>query len=218
MPTVISINSTEDASTIAATAYREAFIQPVLSGAGLTLIELTNIDANAVKAQASVNDPNVVYVTGVSHGTSDSFTGSDGAPIFALSDRNCAWAQGKVIHFLSCNTATCLGPDLVKPSRGGAAAFLGYTALFTWPSGTAAGSAALFFDCDAEIDRVLASKGSTGQALKQTLSKYDGHINALKATGDPQDARIAAMLSLNRNALRGPDGTNEYGNPAATIM
>jgi len=218
MGSAVSIGSYEDSSTIAAVAYRETFIDPLLDAAGVHVQDLDGPDANAAKALVAVQNPNVVYVTGASHGTCGAFTGSDGTPVFSIEDAAPGWAKGKVIHFLSCGTAVYLGPDLVAPSRGGAAAFLGYAADFSWPSDDPPGTAAAFFSCDAEIDRVLAAGGTAGAACQAALAKYDAQIAAWKASGDPAQGRMAAMMVLNRGALCGPDGSNEFGDPNATIL
>jgi len=218
MASVVSIGSYEDSSTIAATAYRETFIEPLLEAAGLVVQELDGPHANAAEALVAVQNPGVIYVTGASHGTCGAFTGSDGTPVFSIGDAAPGWAKGKVIHFLACSTAVLLGPDLVKPSRGGAAAYLGYTKDFSWPADNPPGTAAAFFSCDAEIERVLANKGTAGTAYEAALAKYDAQIAAWKASGDPTQGRMAAMMTLNRGALCGPDGSNEFGDPNATIL
>jgi hypothetical protein len=115
--------------------------------------DLSDADANPQAAAQGADDLTVVYVTGVSHGTSDSFTGDQDVPIFQTGSYGAGTFRGRIVHFLACNTALGLGRDIV--SAGGAKAFFGYSGLFTWPDDTSGQYSGLFFDCDAEIDRAV---------------------------------------------------------------
>jgi hypothetical protein len=159
----------------------------------------------------------VRYLTGVSHGKSDTFTGDGDSPIFSVGQLDPAWTRDKVVHFLACNTAIFLGPSIVAPNGGAAAAFFGYKGNFSWPSDGDSGYSAMFFDCDAEIDRALASGSTAGAALQQTVAKYNATIAGLTKLGDPESLRLAATLKCNLNLLCGPDGSNQFGNPQAKI-
>jgi hypothetical protein len=214
---VLAIHSTWDAATQRASQYRRSFVFPLLKNASLAVTELQGSDANAGTAQADAAQPGVRYLTGVSHGKSDTFTGDGDLPIFTVGQLDPAWTQNKVIHFLACNTGIFLGPSMVAPNGGAAAAFFGYKGNFSWPSDGDSAFAAMFFDCDAEIDRALASKATAGAALRQAVAKYNVTIAGLVKLGDPESLRLAAMLKTNLNLLCGPDGSNQFGDPEATI-
>jgi len=106
---------------------------------------------------------------------------------------------------------------MADPNVGAAAAFFGYKGLFTWPSDGNSQYAALFFDCDAEIDRSLASGLTAGAALANTIDKYNKAISNLFQLGDPISLRLAATLKSNLSLLCGPDASNEFGSPQAKI-
>jgi hypothetical protein len=215
--TVLAVDSTWDDATQIASQYRRTFVYPVLDQSGLPVTELKDADANAQEAQQGASNPSVRYLTGVSHGKSDTFTGDQDCSVFTTGSIDPTWTRGKVIHFLACNTALFLGPNMVDPNAGAAAAFFGYKGLFTWPSDQNSQYAAMFFDCDAEIDRCLASGTNAGTALTNCIAKYTQTISNLKQAGDPLSLRLAATLQANLNLLCGPNGTNGFGDPQATI-
>lgn len=215
--TVLAVDSTWDDATQIASQYRRSFVHPILDQAGLAVAELKDADANAQEAQQGASNPSVRYLTGVSHGKSDTFTGDEDCSIFTTGSIDPTWTQNKVIHFLACNTALFLGPNMVDPNAGAAAAFFGYKGPFTWPSDGDSQYAAMFFDCDAEIDRSLAGGANAGTALANTITKYTQAISNLKQAGDPLSLRLAATLQTNLNLLCGPNGSNEFGNPQAKI-
>jgi len=215
--TVVAINSTWDANTANATQYREAFVQGLFAAPQFALSELMGSDASQPKAGIAASDPSVVYIMGVCHGTSDTFTGDQDTPVFVAGDINQATFGGKVVHFLACNTAVLLGRKIAEPGVGGAKAFFGYKGPFTWPADDDYQYADTFFDCDAEIDRALAAGATAGAAMQQTLTKYANKIAFLKSKGDPTCLRLAALLEANRCLLCGPLVDNEYGSSGATL-
>ena len=213
----LAIDSTWDAATRRASQYRSSFVHPVLNNAGLPVTELKDSDANAATAQSDARQPAVQYLTGVSHGKSDTFTGDGDSPIFVVGQLDPAWTRNKIVHFLACNTAIFLGPSMVAPSGGAAAAFFGYKGNFSWPSDGDSTYAAMFFDCDSEIDRALAARATAGAALQQAIDKYNTTIAGLVKLGDPESLRLAATLKCNLNLLCGPDGSNQFGDPQAKL-
>lgn len=215
--TVVAINSTWDANTANATQYREAFVQGLFGAPKFALSELKGADASQPKAGTAASGPSVVYITGVCHGTSDTFTGDQDNPVFVAGAVNKATFGGKIVHFLACNTAALLGRNIADPGIGGAKAFFGYSGLFTWPDDGDSQYADTFFDCDAEIDRALAAGATAGTAMRQTLSLYANKIAFLKSMGDPTSLRLAALLETNRSILCGPLVDNEYGSSGATL-
>jgi hypothetical protein len=216
---VLAIDCTFDPETSTASGYRSSFVLPALQQAGLAVSELQGSHVNPAEVHAAAAAPSLRYLTGVSHGLFDTFTGDGGtSAVFTTGELDPSWTQGRVIHFLACSTAKTLGPTLVSkgPGGGAAAAFFGYYDLFQWPDDSQ--YADLFFDCDAEVDRSLANGATAGVALSNTIAKYNQEINGLIQLGDPVSQHLANLLSQNLNLLRGPDGLNEYGDPNATII
>jgi hypothetical protein len=74
--------------------------------------------------------PNVVYLTGVGHGFPNSYTGDNLDPIFSVGQFGSKEVSGKIVHFLSCETAATLGPAFVAK---GCRAYFGYSDNFTYP-------------------------------------------------------------------------------------
>jgi hypothetical protein len=212
---VLSIDSTWDEATSAASIYRETFVLPLFTAAGLNVNDLSDSDANQQEAAQGVSDPSVIYVTGVCHGTSDAFTGDQDVPIFQTGSYAADTFKGRIVHFLACNTALSLGRDIV--ASGGAKAFFGYNGLFTWPDDSSGQYSALFFDCDAEIDRALVAGADAGTAMARAIAKYTAQISFLKGKGDTVSLNLAALLEMNRDLLCGPTVDNEFGSAAAKL-
>lgn len=210
---VLAVDASYDPATIIATSYRKKFVLPLLNQIPFACLELTGDNANPDSVGAVAGNPAIVYVTGVSHGAPDAFTGDNQVPIFVAGELNPNFVANRVFHFLACNTATSLGPSM---TAAGAAAFFGYAGLFAWPA-AADPYAAMFFDCDAQIDRSLAAGESAGQALANTVAKYNNQISGLVQAGGDLNLRLAAALRCNLNLLRGPNGMNPYGDPNAKI-
>jgi hypothetical protein len=213
---VLAIDASYDPATMIATGYRERFVLPLLNQGPFSLRELAGPNANPQSVAAMAGNPTIVYVTGVCHGTPDTFTGDHEVPIFIAGRLNPAFVKNRIFHFLACNTATVLGPNMTDPNVGGASAFFGYSGLFAWPA-AADQYAAMFFDCDAEIDRCLAAGQTAGQAFANTVAKYNNEIAGLVQLGDSLSLKLAAALTCNLRLLRGPNGASPYGNPNARI-
>jgi|SRR5450631_962009 len=211
----VAVDSTWDDSTQIASAFRRTHVHPYLATKGLKVNELTGQSADRAHATVAVKSPAITYVTGVSHGRNDAFTGDNNLPVFDTEAYPPEMFRGKIVHFLACNTAYLLGRTLVKQAEAGA--FFGYVGPFAWPSDAADKSAAIFFDCDGEIDRALADGATAAEAGQRAIAKFDQQIAALRALGDANSLHTAAMLECNRDKLRSPCNGAEYGSRNATL-
>jgi hypothetical protein len=79
--------------------------------------------AKRVYAGPKARQAGVVYLTGVGHGSYTTFTGHFYDAVFEVGNYSAAEPSGKIVHFLSCETAAHLGPDFVK---NGCLAYFGY--------------------------------------------------------------------------------------------
>jgi hypothetical protein len=152
--------------------------------------------------------PAVDYLTGVGHGSYNLYTGDHGHVVFEIGNYDPEEAKGKIIHFLSCQTARELGPDFV---RNGCRAYFGYDENFTFHMA----DKDVFFECDSEIDKAFADGLSTMQVYDRVKKLYDQRIADLRAAGK---LYVAATLEFDRDHLRCPSsgGTN-WGDPKAKL-
>jgi hypothetical protein len=213
---ILAIDSTWDDNTREATAYRYTNVYGYLNAHGYPIHQLTGDHANEAEATIGAEVPSIVYITGVSHGTPDCFSGDQDRRVFQVGHYDPDAVKGKIVHFLSCYTAQYLGRDLTDPSVG-AAAFFGYAGKFAWPAEGGNDYAGIFFDCDAEIDRALVDGATAAEAGQRAVTKFDAAIAALKAMGDDESHRVAAMLEWNRDNLCGPHCGAEYGSGDAKL-
>jgi hypothetical protein len=115
------------------------------------------------------------------------------------------------VHFLSCETATGLGPSFVA---NGCKAYFGYSDNFTYPPSLAD----VFFECDSEIDRGFADGLSADEVFQSVLERFQQHIDQLKSTGDSGDLFNASVLQVDLRLLRAPSVADEYGDKNARLI
>lgn len=219
---MVAVDFSSDETLQMACQYRENKVYPTL--VGLPAINgsnvLTNDQANKPSVNNALLDPAVVYITGVAHGTADSFPGdSDDPPVFAttIGGYDPTLIKGRILHLLSCNTADLLGRALADPNGGGASAFFGYKSNFTWPTNVDQRYADIFFDCDAQIDLALASGKNAGQAYAAAIQMYESQHDALIAEGTDESLYIASMLETNKDMLCAPSVDGAYGSTTAML-
>lgn len=206
---VVGIESHWDASTKPAWKYRKKNVYPYLRRQGLKIDLLPGARARRKGAAAAAKKWHDAYLTGSGHGESYKFTGDRGERIFEVGYYERAESDGKVAHFLSCDTAQQLGPDFVSH---GCRAYFGYDVDFAWPEQA---DPAPFFRCDAEIDFALADGETAKRALERTRKEFDrwiGELNLVKG-----DTGAAGSLATLRDHLFGPSRDRRYGNPAARL-
>ena len=152
--------------------------------------------------------PNVVFLTGVGHGVADTYTGDMYDPILSVGAYDPAEVAGKVIHFLSCDTALTLGPDVVA---NGCRAFFGYDTVLIYPPE----EEATVLECDSEIDRAFADGLTAQQVYQRVRDLFDKRIGERQGAGAWYAASALATI---RDHLRAPSVGAQWGSPGATIL
>lgn len=178
---------------------------------------LTDAHANLAELSNALNQADVVYLTGVGHGASDTFPSAppSEAPLpvmLSTTQYDPPSVRGKVVHLVSCSTGFQLGLALAAPGGGGVAAFFGYSKPFSWPVGVPDKILDLVFSCDAQIDFALAAGCTAGEAYNQAVQAYQDAKKTILADYPDIGAQIAAALDANRACLCGPQvGIYDYG-------
>jgi len=207
---VLAIDANFDPVTKAPFEYREEHVYPYFEKKGFKVVRRQGTSARRAEVAPQARKPNVVYLTGVGHGFPDSYTGDNLDPIFSKGHFRREESEGKIVHFLSCETAAGLGPHFVT---NGCRAYFGYSDEFTYPPVLAE----VFFECDSEIDRGFADGLTAGQVFKKVIGRFQKHIARLKATGDGGDLFNASVLEVDLRLLRTPSSGTEFGDPGAKL-
>jgi hypothetical protein len=208
---VLAIDSNFEPVTEAPFEYREQNVYPYFVDKGFTVVRRQGSKARRAQVAPEARKPNVVYLTGVGHGFVNSYTGDNLNPIFRKGHFSVKESRGKIVHFLSCETAAGLGPDFVA---NGCKAYFGYSDNFTYPPSLAE----VFFECDSEIDRGFADGETADAVLKRVLALFQKHIDQLKSTGDGGDLFNASVLEVDLKLLRAPSLDAQFGDPNAKLV
>ena len=147
---------------------------------------------------------------GVGHGSPTTFTGHFYDVVFEVGNYSAAEASGKIVHFLSCETAADLGPDFV---RNGCLAFFGYDEDFVF---TVADQDA-FFECDSEIDRAFADGLTAAEVYDRVEKLFAKRVANFRAQGKYTEA---ATLESDLDCLRcpsSPPGGTAWGSEQAKL-
>lgn len=209
--TILAIDANFDPITKAPFEYREENIYPLFQEKGFTIVRRQGEAARRTEVAPQARKPNVVYLTGVGHGFPNSYTGDNLDPIFSVGNFSPEEVTGKIVHFLSCETAAGLGPAFVA---NGCRAYFGYGDNFTYPPNLAE----TFFDCDSEIDRGFANGLTADQVFQNVQARFQEHIDRLKSTGDSGDLFNASVLEVDMHLLRAPSVAPDYGDPNAKLI
>lgn len=209
--TILAIDANFDPITKAPFDYREENIYPLFVEKGFAIVRRQGESARRTEVAPQAKKPNVVYLTGVGHGFPNSYTGDNLDPIFSVGNFSPEEAAGKIVHFLSCETAAGLGPEFVAK---GCRAYFGYSDNFTYPPNLQE----TFFDCDSEIDRGFANGLTADQVYQNVQARFLEHIDRLKSTGDSGDLFNASVLQVDLRLLRAPSFASEYGDPNAKLV
>ncbi|HVT89414.1 MAG TPA: hypothetical protein VHD56_11220 [Tepidisphaeraceae bacterium] len=207
---VVAIDSNYEEVTRQGFDYREKNVYPYLESKGFTVVRRQGKMARRVYTTEACTKPGTDYITGIGHGLDDAYTGDWGDIIFKVGSYDAAEVAGKVIHFVSCQTAAKLGPDFIKK---GCLAFFGYDINFSFSKELAD----LFFECDSEIDRAFADGLSAGDVHDRVMKVFERNITALKATGKSGDSYWAAVLATNMDHLRSPSIDTMFGSKSARL-
>jgi len=204
---VVAIDSNHEPVTKAAFDYRQQYVYPYLEEKGFTLARYQGPLARRFYVAPEARKPNVDYLTGVGHGSDDTYTGDYSDQIFRIGNYNQEESQRKIVHFLSCQTARTLGPDFVAHR---CRAYFGYDENFTFYMP----QASIFFECDSEIDRAFADGLTAEQVYDRVKALYDQCIAELHAAGK---LYVAAALEFNRDHLRAPSSGAQWGDRQARL-
>jgi hypothetical protein len=203
-PTVIAIDPNYEDLSIAAFTYRQINVYKFFQTPQLNFPPpLTNAQADAAPVSAAALQDGVVYISAVGHGTNDVFSGYFNHPVFSVADLNPDVVRGKIVHLLSCSTATALGPDMVAL---GCRAFFGYLVPFTFDPA----NSDLFFQCDAQIDIGLASG--------LNASQVGANVKAFFQQAIDDNPSAAAYLQMNLENFRSPADGDRWGDANASLF
>jgi hypothetical protein len=205
--TVLAIDSNFEPFTKAAFDYRQKHVYPYLEAKGFHVKRFQGPLARRYYAAPAARRPNVDYLTGVGHGTYDTFTGDYYDPIFSVGNYSQDEVQGKIVHLLSCGAARALGPDFIDH---GCLAFFGYDENFIYHQE----EADVFFECDSEIDLAIADGLTAEKVYERVIKKYDQRIAEMRSAGK---LYIAAVLEFDRDHLRAPSSAAMWGDPEAKL-
>lgn len=204
---VLAIDAAFEIITQAGFNYRQQNVYPYLQEKGFAIKRSQESLARRLYVAPEARKPQVIYITGVGHGGYDSYTGDFYDSIFSVGNYNPEECYGKIVHFISCETARDLGPDFIS---NGCRAYFGYDENFTF----LLDSADIFFECDSEIDRGFADGLNAKQVHERVNALFNKHIHALRAQGSDYKA---ATLEFDRDHLRGPLSGPQWGDPLASL-
>jgi hypothetical protein len=205
--TILAIDSDYEDITIAAWEFRQANVYPYLQSRGFNVVSLVASQACFDAVRDALSDASIAFITGSGHGGDDFFSGYRDLPLFQTGNPYPGSVRNKIVHFLSCGSASLLGQDLVN---NGCSAFFGYDADFSFDPA----SSRILFDCDGEIDRALADQCTAAQAAQRASSLFQQRI------ADPTlDPRVVAYLQYDLAHFKNPTSlpNGRWGNPLATL-
>jgi hypothetical protein len=204
----LGIDSNYEPVTKAAFEYREKHVYPYLKKKGFSVEKCQGTFARRIYVAPKARKAMVVYLTGVGHGSYDTYTGHYYDPIFRVGDYSKQEADGKIAHFLSCQTGRTLGPDFVT---NGCKAYFGYDENFVFIMN----DSDIFFECDSEIDKAFADGATAKVVYSRTKKLYEKRIDELKSAGK---FYVASTLATDLDRLRCPSsGGAEWGTESAKL-
>lgn len=204
---ILALDAHFDPVTEPGFQYRERHVYPRIAAKGFRVRKLQGPLARRSYVAPEAQKPNVVYLTGSGHGNPDTYFGDYYEPVFRIGGYNPQEVRGKIIHFVSCETARALGPDFV---RNGCLAYFGYDENFTFHPA----ASDLFFACDSEIDLAFADGLNASQVYRRTIDFYNQNIQQLRQQGK---LYVAAILEFDRDHLRAPDSGLQWGRKKARL-
>jgi len=205
--TVLAVDANFEPVTQAGFQYRQANVYPYFEAKGFAVQRCQGPLARRIYVAPAASQPNVTYITGIGHGTYDTFTGDYYDPEFNVGNYSQQEVQGKIIHLISCQTAARLGPDFVS---NGCRAFFGYDENFSFQMDIAD----TFFKCDSEIDRAFADGLAASDVYTRVVNLFNQNIASLRAQGADYKA---ATLEFDRDHLRAPASGPQWGDPNAKL-
>lgn len=205
---VLAVDSSFESVTNQVFQYRQKNVYPFLEQKGFTIQRCQGPLARRIYVAPEARKPGVDYITGVGHGSYDTYTGDFHDPIFSVGNYSPEESRAKIVHLISCETARELGPDFVAH---GCRAYLGYDENFSFQPD----DGDIFFECDSEIDRAFAQGATAAEAYERARALFDQKIAAFRAAGKEFKA---ATLEFNRDHLRSPTSGPQWGDPNARLV
>lgn len=200
---VLFLENTTDAVTTPFANYRIANVHPAFQARGFTVQVLKGLDDIRANFLPLAKNSLTVYIGGIGHGAYTLYTGHGGNRILEVGAYDPSEVNGKGFHFLSCQTAAQLGPDIVAK---GAKFYDGYTENFTFvwdDASTPVNEVQLFEKADSTFDLMIASGATAQQAHAAKTQAFNAAIAQVPGTA------AASWLTFDRdhNKLLGAGGT-----------
>ena len=192
--TILGIDSNYEPATLAAYQYREKHVYLYIMSKGYAVDKCQGPMAKRIYVAPKAQQPGIAYLTGVGHGSCTAYTGHYYDPIFQVGNYSAAEANGRIAHFLSCETARDLGPDFV---RNGCLAYFGYDEDFVFTTA----DQDIFFECDSEIDRAFADGLTAAQVYDRVKALFVQRAADFRAQGKQTEA---ATLESDLDCMRVP--------------
>jgi hypothetical protein len=193
---VVFCENTTDNVTKTFAAYRIANVHAAFQARGFKVISLVGTDDVRSNFITEAKNGLTVYLGGIGHGAYTLYTGNQGNHILEVGQYDPAEVTGKGCHYLSCQTARQLGPDVV--AHGGRF-YAGYDENFTFvwdDSATPIDEVLLFKKCDSMFDITIANGGTAQLAFNATVQAFNSAIAQVPNTA------AATWLTWDRNHLK----------------
>jgi hypothetical protein len=203
---VLAIDSSWDGTTKKVFLYRQEHVYPYISKRRLGITNLSETMARRCFFEAEVQRAGVKLITGMGHGDYDQFTGHLGDVIWEIGKYRANEVKNKIVHLLSCRTASKLGPDIVV---NGALAFFGYLEDFVFH----VDHESVFFQCASEIDLALADGLSVSDVHTRVKDVFESNIDELAGL----DGQAAALLNANLQYLCTPVVDGRFGDRSVAL-
>jgi hypothetical protein len=204
---VLAIDSCEDGVTQIVHDHRNQYVYPYLESRGFRLVYRQEQAVLRENVESAARRDDIAYITGSAHGSDTACFGYDSLPIFEVGNYQPEEVDGKVVHLLSCETGTKLGPDFVK---NGCRAYFGYRGNFTFR--LESHLIDIFLECDSEIDLAFADGLTAEEVHDRVVTLYEQRISELDEAGEID---AASMLKENLEYLCTP---SVYGDKQACIL
>lgn len=203
--------NTTDSVTKMAANYRKKYVHAAFKKRGFCIKLLEGTNDTRANFVLKAKSRRVVYISGIGHGSPTTYTGHMGDPILSVCNYNSQEIKNKIIHFLSCQTAKQLGPDLISK---GAKAYAGYYENFTFvydQPNTPMDDTMLFWQSDSTFDVMMALGKTVEEAHYATIAMFNYCINQVPNTV------TATWLTWDRDYFRTPVIDPIYGDKTAKI-
>lgn len=205
---ILAIDSNYDAVTKDSCVYRNKHVYPYLKSKGFEIVRCQDQSARRSHVKSKIFQENIVYITGVVHGTDTTYMGQHCKPIFDIDKYQPEELENKIVHFFACQTASKLGPDFVN---NGCLAYFGYNEDFI----VLRHISDVFFDCDSEIDRAFADGLTAEQVYDRVIGYYNRKICELEKGGYHIEA---SYLEHNRDHLCATSVDAKWGDRKAGLL